>query len=241
MELGDNDSVAGQLFMAATSGFTYGMINNSVGGSFNADGKDNSKVRSYIALPDSSDNTKITYMTPSFEGFTAGVSYAPEANVGYKFEDADIQDQTGVGLSYSGDFDDVGLKSSLFGTYEDNAGKDVTGVQGAVQVSFSGFTVGLAANQIDKEDTSRENAVQFGVSYSTGPFIVSSGALYSEYKPDNSSTDADEEMAAVSAGVAYRVMPGVYAGLGGTYGEYKVDGGDDGKFNTVVAGVSVSF
>lgn len=241
VELGDNDGAADQLDVVGTSGFTYGMLNNSTGGTFNADGVANRNTRTAANLNDSSDDTKITYLTPSFSGFTAGISYAPESNTGNSVADsAGGEDHFEVGLNYSGDFDGFGLTAAITANHEEiNEDDDQTGVQAGVEVSVAGFTVGLAGAHIDNDNTGETDTVNFGVSYSAGAWTVAGGALYSEFDAD--AANSDEELTAVTAGVSYNIAPGLTASLGGTYGENEVDNSDDREFNTVVAGIQVSF
>ncbi len=78
VELGDQDGAANNLFVGgADVGLTYGMIDNPTGSSVSGSGADTA-----ADVADTSDSTKITYYTPSFNGFKAAVSYAPDGSEG---------------------------------------------------------------------------------------------------------------------------------------------------------------
>jgi hypothetical protein len=112
----------------------------------------------------STDSTKLTYFSPRFSGFQGGVSFTPDsghkgASFGETDNDTSWNNMIGLGLNYTGKFDDVGVSASVL--YE-TAEQEVNGVAGVnedleilyvgAKVDFAGFTVG--ANWRDNGETS---------------------------------------------------------------------------------------
>ena len=115
IQLGDQDGAADQLKKTGTVGFVRGMINNTTGASFDYAGA-KGKTSIVASIARDGDNTKVTYLSPSFSGFTVGASYSPEANDGGKFGESakgSMKDHFEAGVGYSGDFDGVGLGFGL--------------------------------------------------------------------------------------------------------------------------------
>lgn len=115
IQLGDQDGAADQLKKTGTTNFVFGMINNSTGANFDyAESK--RKTSTVASITRDGDNTKVTYLSPSFSGFTVGASYSPEANDGGTFGESakgTKKDHFEAGVGYSGDFDGVGLGFGL--------------------------------------------------------------------------------------------------------------------------------
>ena len=109
-------------------------------------------------LRNSNDATKIRYYTPSFGGFSLGVSYTPQQdtfNSGANNGDAlaltsvDAEDLIEAALVYKGDFAGTGILASITGAtcdwHEDNAGTpddDCWGLYGGANVDLFGFKLG---------------------------------------------------------------------------------------------------
>jgi outer membrane protein OmpU len=211
IELGDQDGAGDQLAVHAPSvgiGQLWGdqdsfLQNALIGGDT-------------LYVLDSSDSTKASYFTPTFAGFRAGISYAPEANGG----DSVVQNEPTTGYSdwieagarYTGEFS--GATVALGGTYS-QADANAAGVdnfsswQLGAQVGFAGFTVGggyvdyndavLLRNGVGYEPDSAWNA---GVSYSSGPFGVAGGYL-------NLDDESGDDYTIWSVGAVYTVAPGL--------------------------------
>ncbi|MEH6629419.1 MAG: porin [Halopseudomonas aestusnigri] len=243
--LGDNDSAGDALDVNATSvGFTYGMFNN-----FTGVGTPASSGRTSTGFSDSGDSTKITYFTPTFNGFKAGVSFAPDGDEGSTISgsSASFDNHFDGGLNYSGSFNDFSIDAGIGGgTHEvpDSGSDDNTyyGVTGGVRVGYAGFKVAASYSHEDEEDTFDSNTFDIGVGYSTGPWGVTAGASFSERDNDNGgSTDNNE---AYSAGVTYEIAPGLNTWLAGTVGDYEgsdSSGNSSGDFSSISTGLAVSF
>ncbi|UEM21162.1 porin [Skermanella mucosa] len=173
-----------------------------------------------IKAPDSSDATKIMYLTPRFMGFQGGFSYTPEngdeaQNVVTTKNTSGYSDFLEFGLNYVGEFSGVSVSASATGTSGNGKGatgtpalKDFTAWQLGGQVGYAGFKFG--GSYIDAEnfnvpvrtDSGDQHAWNVGATYTTGPATV--GLFYSDSE-------------------GYKRAPGTYAdsyelyGLSGTY------------------------
>jgi outer membrane protein OmpU len=170
-----------------------------------------------VKAPDSSDATKIMYLTPRFAGFQAGFSYTPENGneaqsvVGVK-NTSNYSDFLEFGLNYAGDFSGVTVAASATGTSGNGKGttgslalKDFTAWQVGGQVGYAGFKIG--GGYVDAENfnvpvrtsSGDQHAWNAGASYTTGPIAV--GVTY---------MDAE----------GYKAAPAIVGGaLTGTYAE----------------------
>ncbi|HYD30564.1 MAG TPA: porin, partial [Azospirillaceae bacterium] len=136
---------------------------------------------------DSSDASKITYYTPVFSGFQAGVSYAPEADQGDSIvriaPAAGFSDFIEGGVAYTGDFSGIGVKASgTISTAEANAvGVDeFTSWALGAQVSYAGISFG--GNYVDWDEASGvDNGWTIGLGYTTGPISVAANYQGTDY------------------------------------------------------------
>ena len=146
-----------------------------------------------VFLFNTNDATKIRYYTPSFGGFSAGVSYTPTqesidsgANNGNFFARksgaAAMEGQNVVegGLIYEGEFGGVGIETSVVGLYGElkNGGEDAFGddqwwgVQPGISFDLFGFK--LAGNYAYQELGDTKNQfVTAGIGYGYGPVNTS--------------------------------------------------------------------
>ncbi|NNE85599.1 MAG: porin [Alphaproteobacteria bacterium] len=180
----------------------------------------------------SSDATKVTYFSPRFSGFQVGASFTPDsggngASFGETDNDGDYEKMMGLGLNYTGKFDDFGISASVLyetATDEDtiNGGEtfeDLEFIYVGAKVDFAGFTVG--ANYRDNGDTGlSKSATAAGADhghywavaagYKMGPWGVSAWYSYGERDPlgSGSSSFATEEMVRYGLGGRYAIAPG---------------------------------
>ncbi|NIA71686.1 porin [Pelagibius litoralis] len=247
LEFGNNDG-AEDTFMVngSNSGVDYGGVGNPTSNFLSSAFAGQARTSVDFANGvDSSDGTKITYTTPNFNGFSAGVSYAPDSSDGgdgNKFNRADddgIHDHVGVGLGYDGEFNGVGIELGLvaaFGTADAEPEDDVYGIGGGVAISYAGFTFATGAVFDDADGNGGEGyAFDAGIGYATGPWSFSVNGIYSE------DDDSDDELLAGSANVGYSVAPGVRVFLTGYIGEEDLGSGDDNEIVAVTSGLAVSF
>ncbi|MFD2208088.1 porin [Kiloniella antarctica] len=242
VELGDQDSAGDRMMISGSSvGFQYGMLGNYTGG-LSALENEGTLGRTASDFSDSSDATKITYFTPTFNGFKAGVSFAPDGDSGQtaSADSTSLENHFDGALNYSGSFNDVSIDAALIGgTHEvpGSGSSDNTyyAVGGGLMVGYAGFKAAVGAIHEDTEDTNEIDTVDVGFSYGTGPWSLAVGAAWSEFDGDNG---VNNESIAYSAGVGYEIAPGLSTWAGATVGEY--EGGVE-DFTNFQTGISVAF
>jgi hypothetical protein len=247
LEFGNNDG-AEDTFMVngSNSGVDYGGVGNPTSNflstAYAGDARTSVDFRGGV---DTSDATKITYTTPNFNGFSAGVSYTPDTadgtdgNAYHAEEGTGIHDNIGVGLGYDGEFNGVGIEIGLVGAFgkadaepEDN----VYGIGGGLAVSVAGFTIAAGGIFDDFDGNGGEGyAFDLGIGYAQGPWNFSVNGIYSE------DDDSDDELLGGSANVGYNLAPGVSVFLTGFIGEEDLGSGDDNDIVAVTSGLKLSF
>ncbi|MGF1631923.1 MAG: porin [Kiloniellaceae bacterium] len=254
LEFGNNDGVE-DFFMVngSNSGVDYGGVGNPTANfltsAYAGAARTSVDFRSGV---DTSDATKITYTTPNFSGFSAGISYTPDSSrdgLGTTFHPAEstgIHDNIALGLGYEGEFNGVGLELALVGAFGHADGEpedDAYGIGGGIAISFSGFTIATGVVWDDKDggsdgsgnDTGEGWAVDLGIGYAMGPWNFSVNGIYSE------DDDTDDELMAASANIGYRLAPGVVVFVTGFVGEEDLGSGDDNDIVAITSGLKVSF
>lgn len=247
LEFGNNDG-AEDTFMVngSNSGVDYGGVGNPTSNflstAYAGDARTSVDFRGGV---DTSDATKITYTTPNFNGFSAGVSYTPDTADGsdgnsfHAAESTGIHDNIGLGLGYDGEFNGVGLELSLVGAFghADAEPEDtVYGIGGGLAVSFSGFTIAAGGVFDDFDGNGGEGyAFDLGIGYGTGPWSFSINGIYSE------DDDSDDELLAGSANIGYNLAPGVGVFVTGFIGQEDLGSGDDNDIIALTSGLKLSF
>lgn len=162
---------------------------------------------------------KVSYFTPRFSGFQAGVSYTPDQ--GDRGTAASLSSELGAqyegvisgGVNYTGQFDQVGVKVAAVGESgdrESGSAEDLSAYEIGAQVSSRGFSVaGSWADWNSSGQSSSATEASYwsaGVGYETGPLGLSLTYLSSEV--DGAST-ADFELTNYVVGVDYKLAPGL--------------------------------
>ena len=186
----DNSSLGAQTIAAGTGGID--------GSSFVAG------PEPYVFITNTNDATKIRYYTPTFAGFSAGVSYTPTQNVvGSGVANGDnIANKGGVaamqgenivegGLVYDGEFGGVGIMASVVGLYGQlkNGGEDAfgddkwQGGQAGAVVDLFGFKLAgsYGYNEVGEQ---KNQFVTAGIGYGFGP--VNTSVTYARLIDTNS-------------------------------------------------------
>jgi len=147
------------------------------------------------------ESDKITYVAPSFYGFTVGASYVPNATEDNQnvFGNANSSANAaaeiyGVAAMYANTFGGVGVKASAgWVTYDVSGGTDRSQeVAVGTQLSYAGFTLGGSYRDISQNGSGLTSGVQnnaatgtnsstgyvwdLGLMYETGPWAV--GVVY---------------------------------------------------------------
>ena len=226
VRLGDEDGVAensvvgGQTIAAGTGGI---------------DGSDAVITAAPVVfLFNTDDATKIRYYTPSFSGFSVGVSYTPTqeridsgSNNGQFFANKDGglamegQNVFEGGLIYDGEIGGVGIEASVVGLYgelkndgkEDFGGDEWWGVQGGAAVDLFGFNIAGSIATDNVGDTER-NFFTAGVGYDFGDFdtSITYGQIF-DANADFEEAERDRRLG-LQSGVLRRLPPGAGPGVG---------------------------
>lgn len=201
------------------------------------------------------DATKITYYTPRFAGFQAGVSYIPNTGDTGRFAAATIpaadnEDVVTAGINFTEQFDEVGVSAAVTGIVSGSdktvgGTNDLEGYQAGLNVTLAGFTLGGSYG--DYQDTqvgaatSEGDYYDVGLGYAMGPWSAS--ATYF-----NSTVDlvggTEDEFTNIALGVDYQLAPGLVP-----YAEvaiFEFDGAGTGIANdnegtVVMLGTELSF
>ena len=186
----DNSSVGAQTIAAGTGGID--------GSSFVAG------PEPYVFISNTQDATKVRYYTPSFGGFSAGVSYTPTQNAinSSAANGQNIADKNGAaamqgenvfegGLVYDGEFGGVGILASVVGLWGElkNGGEDAfgddkwRGTQAGAVVDLFGFKLAgsYGYNEVGEQ---KNQFVTAGIGAALGP--VNTSVTYARLIDTNS-------------------------------------------------------
>lgn len=176
---------------------------------------------------------KLSYTTPKFGGFQAGVAYTPNSTCewgtcgtgGFPSQEstsaAQLDDMVQVGAQFSGDLG--GAKVALGGGY-DTGSAGGTASDGTIwgvgaRAAMAGFTVGAYYGKTEfAGSTLDQTNWQLGASYGVG--ALTGGVTYTSLERDTGGTDDD--LSRIQLGAAYSMGPGV--DLRGSVGFYQFDG-----------------
>ncbi|MBE0533404.1 MAG: porin [Rhodospirillales bacterium] len=217
------------------------------------------------------DANKITYTTPSFGGFTVGVSYTPNTeasmNSGYPAEVAststgflnggngNMNNQIGVGAQYKATFSGVAVEGTARYARADYQGysveRDDAKAYGiGAKVGYMGFEVaGSYQNLGDSGLTAAQKAAgmdtgqwwDIGVAYGTGPYKVSVIYMQSEAN-DAGSGVQDDKVDYLQIGFGYAAAPGLDLYAAYQYVDLDQTGtANDNEANLFLVGTQVSF
>lgn len=213
-----------------------------------------SALSSYTEVAGNNDVQRITYFTPSFNGLTAGVSYAPggvsnaENNAPVDFNNTELTDIFDIGVAYDQSFGgvDLGL-SARWGTGNSNVSAidDPTTWSIGAQLGFNAFTFGGSYGENDNGaagGVGDTEGFSLGVSYDiAGPWTVGLETYQGEIK-GGAAPNSDYEtykLAAsrsLGAGVSWDVYYAyVETNDGTTAGNPKIEG------NVLATAINLSF
>jgi len=207
----------------------------------------------YVFARRDNDSAKIRWISPRFEGFQVGLSYAPEATQdddGFPTEatNSGVNEEQvfAAAVNYDGKFDDVRIRASLgfqgFGDSNVIGDDEAWAAAAGLRVGFGGFEVHLsAAHQNDRTTgaglVDRQN-IGGALLYTSGPIGVSLAAIYGQ--DDGDTAAADDEQIAVELGGKYKLGPGVEARGSIYYGNRDNAGAENSGF-AVVGGIKLNF
>lgn len=191
------------------------------------------------------DADKVTYLTPVFNGFQAGVSYTPQVSDesralnGNIVDDGSLEDIYEVAARYEGVFNTVGV---ILGAGYTGASDDTQEWNVGADLDIGAFGVGAVYTESETEVvavTEQETWVA-GVDYTTGPFKV--GFSYMNKEADVAGTNVDADR--YTGGVVYSYGPGM--SFRGSVAYHDVEGSfggasDDADATTVTVGTQINF
>ncbi len=183
--------------------------------------------------------TKISYITPNFSGFQAGMTYAPR---GGDTEDSVIHgtgsfDATMLTAVYKATVDGVGFGVSAgygFSTVENSNADTISKFNVGANVMYKGFSVSAAYKDVDTGVANADNITVWdaGVAYEMGPYGVSLSYIAGEQ-------DEIEVSTLLLSGV-YNMAAGVDAFATVGFGDYKQGTPENDGF-AVIGGMMLSF
>ncbi|WP_234999580.1 porin [Roseovarius albus] len=213
-------------------------------------------VSSYTEVGGNNDVNRLTYFTPSFNGFTAGVSYARNnrGNAVQGFDPAgQVNDNSGatledifdIGLSYSQSFGttDVTLGARWgTGAVVGGAGGDATTWGLGAQIGFGAVTIGGSYAENNNNDlaavagNTSSTGWSFGGTYdAAGPWSFEALTYQGEYK-----TGASDEYTAYRVGASRDLGPGVDWDIYYVYAEAE-DSANTVDGNVIGTAINLSF
>lgn len=214
-----------------------------------------------------SDAAKVSYYTPSFGGFSGGVSWTPDSSisgtttttanlttgaVSSSTADNAFDNHWELMASYSGEL--AGASVTVAGLYKNadasaaTTNEDVSAWELGTKVGIAGFSIG--ANYFDNGDSNitkgssadAGNGYTLGVAYSFGATAVSLGYGYAEAEQADGS---DDDYSNISLDVEYNVAEGLsaYAGVQFAESDDASDATSAGEeeSTTVIIGTRLSF
>ena len=150
------------------------------------------------------ESQKIRYITPRFEGFQFGISYAPERREDTDGRIPNEADNDGAApeqiiqaaVNYETMVDDVSFAASLggqiFGDVNGTSDTDAFMVAAGIHVGFSGFKIAVSGSHEESPENGVNDRQVIGASlgYASGPWGVSLAGIYGVQ--DNGGYDEDQ-------------------------------------------------
>lgn len=214
-----------------------------LGSAFSGDARPSNELR--IGNREATDATKLTYVTPSFAGFSAGLSYTPDTSDGNDGNDLNGADGTGhhdnlsLALGYDGEYNSVGFSAAVVGAYaraDAEPEDEAYGIGGGLSLEYSGFTVAAGAVWDDLNGNGGEGwATDLGLAYGSGPWFFSLNGIYS--KDD----DSGDGLLGSSANVRYNLATGVSVFAVGYLGEEDLGASETNDIMAISSGIRLSF
>lgn len=197
------------------------------------------------------DDEKITYLTPVFSGFQAGLTYTPELNksestaiVAQDDEAGQYGDSFEVAFRWEGQMDELGVVVGAgFASAELEAASgtadDREAWNAGVDFDWGPFGLGVAYLHDDQggDDTDNETLV-VGLDYVTGPFKL--GASYMDKTIETSATN-ENDIDRYTGGVVYTYGPGMTFRGSVSYIEAEDDANNEVESTNLLLGTQIKF
>ncbi len=172
---------------------------------------------------DSSDATKVIYVTPRVGGFGAGVSYTPDLGAHGQFTDTDEDPGIDKGVPDPGDFLNA---VAVAVDYKKKVGGAKVHVAGAVHFG-----------DVEDEDLEDLLAWSIGASVGYGNWRVAGNYMDKGDSGEAKSNTFDDDATAWTAGIGYSQGP-VHLGVAWLHSEVEIDAPGDDESDTLVVGAT---
>jgi len=189
------------------------------------------------------DDLGVSYITPSFFGFTLAANYAPEADAtddGGLFDyNAIVGSHTDItqgGVAFDNEFGGVGIHADFVYTYRNGEGaaSDINGYRGGLSLGYMGFEAGGSFAYADVETFDDYTGWMGGVSYQNGPYGVAIIGEGYDWEAGNTW--------GIMASGNYILAPGINLGAAVFHADQDGDNGNaDGTGTGGMFGVGLSF
>ncbi|GAB3123185.1 porin [Novispirillum itersonii] len=215
------------------------------------------------AIDTNGDREAISYISPSFAGFTFGASYVPSASSTHGDDNPGatttantvVSDAYGVGLGYAGKFGDVTVSADIGWLTADtgNQVKNRDEYQAGLKFGYAGFEVGGAYRKINMDGITGQldadgTVWEAGVSYKTGPYGISLtylDAKQADVGQTSVTSKSDDKSKALQLSTSYNMGPGVDLVGGLAYVKFDSAGtastGNDNDGWVAATGLSLTF
>lgn len=191
---------------------------------------------------------RLTYLTPKFNGFQAGLSYAPqnEATAVYggvaPIASTVFEDLWEASLRWDGEFNGFGISFGAGYASADNntAASDTSSWDAGLNIAFNAFSVGAAyLDQSDFGGVAGADATTwvFGAAWDNGPYHA--GVSYLNQDNDAATGFVDAERITVGGG--YTFGPGMTFRGAVAFGNTGTVGTGDNDFTQVTLGTDIQF
>ncbi|TAH36215.1 MAG: porin [Alphaproteobacteria bacterium] len=227
---------------------------------FLSDGGVNTFGENNTVMKVENDSTKLIYMTPSFNGFSLAVSYAPDAsqdgqNRGGLTQADNIggnSEAWSVAGAYDGKWDSTKVMASLGYTTSNNevaGADDVSAWHAGLGFGFGAFMVGGSYGHLNNEFGNDLDVKVWELSgtYTTGPYTLGLGWSHGNYEV---TATQEPELDTVAVSGSYAMGPGITLDAAVAFNQYDNDGTaaiaagagtDDYDSTSVMVGSSIKF
>jgi outer membrane protein OmpU len=208
---------------------------------------------------------KVVYYSPNFSGFSFGVSFTPNDNEkDYNAGDdadgrwraasnpGDADNNVGLGAHYTYEGNGWGLDLGAAAYFEGDlqnkaAGQDESwAANTGINVSFGGFSIGVAGTYIDDLDNSAGEdswSIGTGLSYNVDAWTVGLGWAHTEFEVQGFSDETSIDRVGVTG--SYAMGPGIDldAGIFYTWGDLADDSDPEDDYDSIefAVGSSITF
>jgi predicted porin len=210
---------------------------------------------------DSDQSTKVTYYTPKFAGFQAGLSYVPELEDSDRGEQVQFFDNVGTqenglefGLNYRNSYDNgMRVNAGLGYVHSDaktgSGREDVAAWSAGLRVGYKQFEFG--GSYVDNGDSNNaagianddESAFNLGARYQQGSWGVALNYIQEDYDTNGGRglNTAGGKFDALVLGGTYKIAPGLTTGADLAFFDRNRDTGADTDGYVLVLETKASF